>query len=183
MKIAWACVLAGVLNVLAMPSIAEPGPIGRWLMGEPLSLWDKGMFEANEAARRAATFVGSHRGELAWGSASYNWNNNEIDLFFNVQGFRDDPTHEKCNELRRYFIGHVAAGAHFMHDEEQSRARVQHTIDEWFSHYGYRDKQRDEELAEKITRILFVRVNLWSKGGTVTCRDRILSSDAPSKPL
>ena len=42
MKIAWACVLAGVLNVLAMPSIAEPGPIGRWLMGEPLSLWDKG---------------------------------------------------------------------------------------------------------------------------------------------
>ena len=84
MKIAWACVLAGVLNVLAMPSIAEPGPIGRWLMGEPLSLWDKGMFEANEAARRAATFVGSHRGELAWGSASYNWNNNEIDLFFNV---------------------------------------------------------------------------------------------------
>ena len=76
MKIAWACVLAGVLNVLAMPSITEPGPIGRWLMGEPLSLWDKGMFEANEAARRAATFVGSHRGELAWGSASYNWNNN-----------------------------------------------------------------------------------------------------------
>ena len=57
-----------------------------------------------------------------------------------------------------------------MHDEEQSRARVQHTIDEWFSHYGYRDNQRDEELAEKLTRILFVRVNLWSKGGTVTCR-------------
>ena len=67
MKIAWACVLAGVLNVLAMPSIAEPGPIGRWLMGEPLSLWDKGMFEANEAARRAATFVGSHRGETRMG--------------------------------------------------------------------------------------------------------------------
>ena len=46
-----------------------------------------------------------------------------------------------------------------------------------------RTKQRDEKLAEKLTRILFVRVNLWSKGGTVTCRDRILSSDAPSKPL
>ena len=107
----------------------------------------------------------------------------EIDLFFNVQGFRDDPTHEKCNELRRYFIGHVAAGAHSMLDEEQSRARVQHTIDEWFSHYGYRDKQPDEKLAEKLARIVFVRVNLWGKGGTVTCRDRILSSDAPSKPL
>ena len=70
-----------------------------------------------------------------------------------------------------------------MHDEEQSRASVQQTIEEWFSHYGYRNKQREEKLAEKLTRILFVRVNLRSKDGTVTCRDRILSSDAPSKPL
>ena len=105
------------------------------------------MFEANEAAQRAAKYVGSHRGELAWGSASYNWDNNEIDLFFNVQGFRDDPTPEKCNELRRYFIGHVAADGLSMADEEQSRVRVLHTIDQWFSHYGYRDKRRDGRIA------------------------------------
>ena len=67
-------------------------------------------------------------------------------------------------------------------DQEQSRVRVLHTIDQWFSHYGYRDKRRDEELAEKLARIVFVRVNLWGKGGTVTCRDRILTSDASSKP-
>ena len=36
--------------------------------------------EANEAARRAANSVGSHRGELAWGSASYNWNNHDSPL-------------------------------------------------------------------------------------------------------
>ena len=28
----------------------------------------------------------------------------EIDLFFNVQGFRDDPTHEKLYRTR--FLGH-----------------------------------------------------------------------------
>ena len=39
---------------LATQPQAEPGPIGRWLMSEPLTLWDIGMIRAEEEASRAA---------------------------------------------------------------------------------------------------------------------------------
>ena len=58
-------------------------------------------------------------------------------------------------------------------------------IDGWFSHYGFVLKNRDEELAEKMSRIIFVKVGLLNKDeykGEFSCRDRIMTFDAPSKP-
>ena len=173
-----ACV---VVAASSGPAASEPGPIGTWLMNEPVSLWDKGMFAADRAARDAAQYVGAHRGQRAYGSAGYSWEDNEITLYFNVAGFNGAVTHEKCNELRRYFIGYVSYGAHSMSQGQQAREKIAATVSDWFSHAGYQSLGRDEKLGEKLSRIIFVRVNLWNKAESIMCRDQITVSDAPSR--
>ena len=174
-----ACV---VVAASSSPAASEPGPIGQWLMNEPMSLWDKGMFVADRAARDAAQYVGAHRGKRVSGSAGYSWEDNEITLYFNVTGFNAAVTHEKCNELRRYFIGYMSYGAHSDRFQgQQARKQIAVAVSDWFSHEGYQSSGRDKRLGEKLARIIFVRVSLWNKAESITCRDRITVSDAPSK--
>ena len=62
--------LTMALIVLAMPVRAEPGPIGNWLMNEPVTLWDWGMMRMKEAAQEAADHAtlndGGQGGSGAW---------------------------------------------------------------------------------------------------------------------
>ena len=62
------------------------------------------------------------------------------------------------------------------------------TIDRWFSHLGFARADRDEGLAEKLARIIFVEVFLNSDDhiddiSRITCKERIMTFDAPSRPL
>ena len=178
-----ACV---VVAASSSPAASEPGPIGRWLMKEPVSLWDKGVSEASEMADSAAEGIGAHRGERAWGWAAYDWEDNEITLNFNVTGYKGDPTHKECNMLRRYFIGWLAHGdySYTGTNEERSRRGILRAISQWFGHSGgYRNRDRDKNLEEKLARIIFVRVRLWNPIKSVTCGDRIMSREAPSTPI
>lgn len=57
-------VIGSVLVVsISTYSLAEPGPIGRWLMNEPLTLWDRGMMRAREEAAEAGKIVVRNVGE------------------------------------------------------------------------------------------------------------------------
>ena len=42
-RTAFATVLVGLLLVQLQPSYAEPGPVGQWLMKEPVTMWTFGM--------------------------------------------------------------------------------------------------------------------------------------------
>ena len=53
----------------------------------------------------------------------------------------------------------------------------------WFSHNGFQRTNRDEELEEKLARIIYVKVTLRNADGGIECRERIMTFDAPSKPL
>ena len=56
-------------------------------------------------------------------------------------------------------------------------------VGRWFSHSGYREGDRDEDLGEKLARIVFVKVLMHREAGPgIQCRNRITSLDAPSKP-
>lgn len=151
-------------------------------MTEPVTLWDKGMFAMNHVAQAAAEYVGKHRGTFAGGSVHYNWGDNELTLYFSISGFREKLTHEKCNELRRYFIGYIAHGAHTRSHGDTADTMIHVAIGEWFSHDGFKRDGRDEKLEEKLARIIFVRVNLWTKKSRLMCRARITSPEAPSQP-
>ena len=173
------------LIALAMSARAEPGPIGQWLMRQPFTLWDIGMMRAGEAADEAAD-IANHLG-ITYGWVQYNWDNNEINIVVNIRPaveIEQPPlTHDLCNDTRREVIGALSWAG--MWDEEFTREEMHRRIGEWFSHYGFQEGDRDEQLPEKLARIIFVAVTMFGKNDSdgITCRDRIMTFDAPSKPI
>ena len=172
--------IPALLVALAMPSHAEPGPIGQWLMNDPLTLWDRGMMLAREEANTAGDRVAKDAGASGYTLTSYNWDNNELDFNLNLRLFPGDVSHENCNKMRRSFISALTVPIKL--DEAAVRKLLPTQISAWFSHEGFQRKSRDEKLGEKMARIIFVRVNLSGKGGFITCRERIMTFDAPSMP-
>ena len=162
---------------------AEPGPIGQWLMDRPVSLWDWGMMRAKKHAQRAADQVAGAAGRwlsVVW----YDWDSNKIEIGLSADDYRDDPTHANCNVVRHSFIRALAA-LDFPQDtsEEEIREWTYRSIDNWFSHEGFEHKSRDELLAEKLARIIYVQVRLRNADNAIQCRARIAMFDAPSRPV
>ena len=161
---------------------AEPGPIGRWLMNEPLTLWDRGMMRAQEVADRAGKQVVREVGARGFAVANYNWENNEINFSLFVFGFHGKLSHDICNQTRRSFISKLA-GYSIKQNAERVRKEIPELVSRWFSHIGFESKSRDKKLGEKMARIIFVGVFLNGKQKSIMCKERIRSFDAPSKPL
>ena len=177
--------VAFLLPMLSNPAIAEPGPIGRWLMNEPLSLWDKGMFAAMEDVKETVEGMKATYGVHASGGVGYSWDNNEIELWANVRELRGAHTHEHCNRMRRAFINRITDLSHSSQpwpDPDIPLKLTHWKVHEWFSHYGYVSGDRDKKLSEKLARIIFVKIIVGNSKTGVVCRDRITSPDAPSKP-
>ena len=174
---------ACVLSLLCGPVASEPGPIGRWLMNEPVSLWDRGIVAARETAERAAETIGSEgHGAPPLSGARYEWDKNEIIIVFHIREFVGVVTHENCNRMRRAFIGALTGGAHTSGSGGYSKELIHSAVGHWFSHEGYQSKGQDKKLAEKLTRIVFVETIVRNKQARLVCKERIMSPDAPSKP-
>ena len=175
--------LAASAPMMASSAGAEPGPIGKWLMEQPLTVWDIGMTKAGDQAKRARDGMPTKSGmpEFAW--AKYDWDNNEIDIHLSIWNYRGEMTHEKCNELRGSFLDGLGLYPRSF-GEDDWREGILSRIRQWFSHEGFQNKSRDENLAEKMSTIIFVQVKMSKGGGAgISCRDRILTLDAPSKPV
>ena len=193
---------AALAAMLTGAATAEPGPIGNWLMSQPVTLWDRGMDRADAAARRAAKAIKPLKRSNLSGAAFYDWDNNEIGLYLNVMWDRGPITHEQCNVLRRGFL---AALVHDGPDESDRRAMsaaaavggprlldeparmktlLTRLVSRWFSHHGYERRSRDKKLGEKLARIVFVEVYLQGAfdKGAIICKGRILEFEAASKP-
>ncbi len=198
----WTSILIG----LAMSARAEPDAVAQWLMNEPVTLWDRGMERAQRVAKDAGRVVVDDLG-VAWIYTRYHWDNNEIDINLDVDEFPSPLTHELCNQTRRSFMAEIAgsalkpavipAGSDLAaaaaagvdpgllerKKGELGRALLHDLINQWFSHDGITSSNRDENLAEKLARIIFVKVSLRNNNGGIECRERIMTFDAPSKPF
>ena len=151
-------------------------------MEEPMSLWDRGMDRIEGDVDEAKDYVKDELGIIAFAWPSYDWDNNEINITLSILHYQGEMTHEDCNKLRGLFLD----GFGFPREagEDRRRNATIEMISYWFSHTGFTRNSRDKDLAEKLSRIIFVEVNMWGsveKG--LSCRDRILTLDAPSKPL
>ena len=184
------------------PLGAEPGPVGQWLMNEPVTLWDRGMDAINEAVGQA---VEDTLYETDF--AVYDWDNNEITIAINATVEKDFISHDICNTLRRAAIGAIAGIGWDWDKRDYTQSefpsgyggegqppvsewlvakRIPQQVSDWFSHSGYFRSDRDRELGEKMARTIFVQFNLKSEkqeNNGISCRDRITSLDSPSKPL
>ncbi len=176
--------IAAALAVgLAMPVRAEPGPIGQWLMSEPVTLWDWGMMRMESAAEEAGSLARLLAKAGSWDTfVFYSWRDNEIEIVVEVFHLAE-RSHVICNRARRHFL--FALGAGDLTDPPKARQGLYQKIGRWFSHEGYGRVGRDDELAEKLSRIIYVNTRLWddSVATGIECRARITEFDAPSKPL
>ena len=97
--------------------------------------------------------------------------------------FPGEVSHETCNETRRAFIGALSR-LYVMSNEQAARKELHGVINRWFSHTGFQNLNHDEELAEKLARIIFVVVSLRGDDYSgIECRARIMTFNAPSEPL
>ena len=187
-----AIIVICVVLLAASPAAAEPGPIGNWLMSQPLTLWDKGMMAMREDAREAAKAVAAEKGTTHWITVAYDWKDNEIEVSFSVWGFGGELSHQHCNQTRRAFIFGLIGYRTDLDENEISRGRATGQIRTWFSHIGFVRKNRDKDLEKKLARIIFVKTALYrspklttvsSFKPSIECRARLTVSDAPSRPF
>ena len=127
------------MSMLAMPVRPEPGPIGTWLMNEPVTLWDRGMDRASEAASIAADSIFADN-VIVSGSSYYLWDNNEINLHMIAWELRFELGHSECNGIRGVFI-HRLVGVEMSDESFEERANTR--IGVWFSHSGYKRGQTE----------------------------------------
>ena len=72
------CVALVAALALGTPLRAEPGPIGEWLMDQPVSLWDMGMTRIRQDAQRASGYLLKDAQLEGVPDAYYDWGANEI---------------------------------------------------------------------------------------------------------
>jgi len=178
---------------------AEPGPLGIWLMNQPVTLWDRGMDAMEDSARAAADRIKRARGlKRSVGFVhGYLWDENEINVNFSFDyGYKNQTlsSHKTCNAIRSEFINRfvspdfrtVNERPKFPREtqdqyEKRRLEQIYQKIESWFSHRGFQEGGRDKELGKKMARIIFVTA--ISIAHNVECRNRITVREAPSIPL
>ncbi|MCY4151310.1 MAG: hypothetical protein OXE94_03620 [Aestuariivita sp.] len=199
MRLGMAAIAA--LMAWAAPLNAEPGPMSRWLMNEPVNLFTRGMDEIRERVDRASDSDNEFNSSAS-ATVRYSWDDNEINIYFRLFGLEDSAiSHDRCNKVRNSYIASVTNAPrdkelifHKVLDgyvdeggastaEWLTNVHVPREISAMFSQNSHRARDRDEDIGEKLARIIFVEVEMFSDSGDgISCRDRITSFDAPSKP-
>lgn len=172
-------VVAAVLSpVLAH---AEPGPTINWLLSKPVSLFDWGMFKLEGEANRASQIAKEELGiRSLFTTTSYNWEDNRIyiNAFNAVRGQNLEPaTNEKCEEIWNALINNL-----ILDYNEDRVGRAASVLDSLFSHEGYAETDRDEELGQKMSRIVYVSVTIVGQPG-VYCEGRIFEGSPSFRRL
>ena len=170
---------------------AEPDPVGKWLMNEPLTLFDWGLYRADRQAELAANWIGEWF-DLNYSGASvdYNWDLNEIHItLFATQ--QTDILIGHCDLYRKLFIKYLVTPIYWTPEEiagiEFTSSDIYERLDEWFSHDGFKQLSRPEDLGEKLARIVWVGVDIisnfdsTSKIEKINCKERITVFEAPYK--
>ncbi len=185
-------VAAAVVVALAWPARAEFNPAVRWLMNQPVSLWDRGMDRMEEGVDRAANDlrrlyyqelfarIGIKNGDKISfaGSRSLDWENNEILIGLSVIGIPfaasrppRPPDHKICNTVRQFFLSILMFGQwHFPSrrpapSTKKLAVKAHGIIALWFSHIGYKNNFRDKKLEAKLARMVFVQANIYGRNG------------------
>lgn len=195
MRKMFAAVLLASVALADGDAKAAPGPIGQWLMDQPVTLWDRGMDAMDDEAKSlydidSDEWLVGGTVKLFLAGAHYHWDNNEIQIGTWFRGVEDEIfiDHNWCNYVRHRVIERVL-GIATRSGMDEAAAEIwtdaaTEIIADWFSHAGFQNTDRDKVLGAKMARIIFVQVGISADFGSgIQCRDRIMSLDAPSKPL
>lgn len=157
--ILWLLVLT---TINSGPLRAEPGPVGKWLMEKPASLWDLGMLRLEEFV---FGWKGAHPLANYSVRVSYDWDQNRIMIEFFVE---EEFKKEKC----AYIISRTRHSGGIDEDGKLSTTLNQSYYASFFSHMGYKTNEAPENYLRRLDKIFRVKV-LFKNG---SCEGKLLSN-------
>jgi hypothetical protein len=153
-----------VVLVVSGGAKADPGPVVQWLMNEPASLFDLGMYRLEkDTERKKIPIFGTSSDIMHY--ASYDWNKNRIKVGYvaYVIPFTKILCKKYLNSARST-LGFVLGG------EAVAGASISA---KFFQHNGYHKKSQPNKHMNKLDQIITVTVAL--KGGS--CEGPMVSTD------
>jgi hypothetical protein len=140
---------------------AEPGPVGRWLMTEPASLWELGMFRLQSLL--LAGLPAGHPLARLWRNAYYSWDENRIHV-----AVASDERHEqaRCS----HYLGELRSLADV--EDGQPRNGESSPFANQFAR-GFSSPGEPADYTKRLDGIMVLRVGM--DGGS--CRGRLLSDE------
>ena len=159
--------LLAILPILSFSGTAsgEPSKTPRYLMSEPMSLFDWGIYQAGQrmnSFRYSNLFAISYFG----GTAEYDEKENKIYLRGLFQG---KGTPEECADQLRVLKG---AFARFRWDDNKSIEAAWKVLDDLFSHAGgYKNGNRPGDVGKQLIHITDIEAHVFvkqSSGGLKT---------------
>jgi hypothetical protein len=154
--------LAAALAALTpAPPRAEPGPVGRWLMAEPASMWELGMFRL-----QTLLLVGlpaDHPLARLWRNAHYSWDENRI--------YVSVASDERYGAARcSHFMGELRSLAD-VEDGKPLNSESSLFANQFAR--GYSRPDEPEDYTKRLDDIMMLRVDM-DQG---SCRGRLLSEE------
>jgi hypothetical protein len=140
---------------------AEPGPVIRWLMAEPASLWELGMFRLQSLL--LAEFRGDHPLARVWRDARYDWAENRIHV-----SIATDERYEEARCAR--LVGELRSLAN-VKDGKPLNGESSLFANQFAR--GFSTPDEPDDYTKRLDGIMVLRVGM--DGGS--CRGRLLSDE------
>lgn len=161
--------VVSILSLLVLTTInsgplrAEPGPVGRWLMDEPASLWDLGMARLKE---HIFGWKGAHPLASYTKGVNYDWDQNRITI--SISKNKEKFEKEKCA-----FILNRVRTSGGIKDGKPDTLLGHSYFSNLFSHIGYTHEKTPENYLQRLDKIF--RVKVFLKNGS--CEGKLISNE------
>lgn len=165
-KLLWLIVAApiAIFSIAPAPVLhAEPGPVGQWLMDEPVSLWDFGMLGLREYLNG---WKGKHPLASMAHGANYEWDRNRIVIFvWTEEKFDKSRCKDIITELRK--SGGITEQSTFLKEYVITNSIYANYFDR-----GFRTGNEPKDYLKRLDQIIEVKAHMT--GGS--CEGPLVSS-------
>jgi len=168
--------LLPALLIMLIPSIvqAEPSKTPRFLMDEPMSLWDWGFYQLR---KRVDRLEGKKIGEalFTFGAATYDWDKNRII----IEGvFSGESTQKSCVNTINKFKGTLAST---YSSPERLLVNAERLFTSMFSHAGgYQSTKRPDDFGKQLIKIVLFEIyihDIKKENSSISCTGTYLSDN------
>lgn len=149
-------VVLSLSNVSA--TCADPGPVVQWLMNEPASLFDIGIWKLDLELERISEI------ELEWAMsayADYDWARNRITIKARVSKFQsrgEDPIKQLKRGCRSWMEHLRSNGGVLIYSSGYIPDSKSSKYSDYFAHFGYNNENQPKDYRQKLDEIIELRV-------------------------
>ena len=147
------------LLCLCLASRAEPSRVARWLMDEPMSLFDWGLYKTDKRMADLKQAKGAYSTEFFFGSADYDWDANRVRLRVSFIG---KGTEAECVENIKRAKG---AFLNYTWIEREQTKVAREVFAGLFSHEGgYKSKNQPSDIGEQLVSMSLMEATVFIPG-------------------